>query len=173
MYCKRNSNQHRRLQVFETGSEDFMTGGWMRVLASAEQVRKERAGNGAGREGGSGDHPRCPPRRAAGGVPRRSLGLSRRRKAPVGSSCPSACHGCAVACIGQPPPPSALGPGPCVGLLARFGARGCGGAAHLGCSWPGFGPVWPRAAARAVTHFGPYSSGVAIASGPGLGGSSP
>ena len=41
---KRNSNQHRRLQVFETGSEDFMTGGWVRVLASAEQVRKERAG---------------------------------------------------------------------------------------------------------------------------------
>ena len=30
--------------------------------------------------------------------------------ATVGSDCPSACHGCAVACIGQPPPPSALGP---------------------------------------------------------------
>ncbi|MFN7899906.1 MAG: hypothetical protein ACK5N0_09630 [Synechococcaceae cyanobacterium] len=28
----------------ETGHEDFMTGGWVRVLVSAEQVRKERAG---------------------------------------------------------------------------------------------------------------------------------
>ena len=41
--------QHQRLlrqglQVFETGSEDFMTGGWVRVLASAEQVRKDRPG---------------------------------------------------------------------------------------------------------------------------------
>ncbi len=44
LYYERNSNRHRRLQVFETGSEDFMTGGWVRVLASAEQVRKERAG---------------------------------------------------------------------------------------------------------------------------------
>ena len=44
LYYERNSNQHRRLQVFETGSEDFMTGGWVRVLASAEQVRKERPG---------------------------------------------------------------------------------------------------------------------------------
>ena len=43
LYYERNTNQHRRLQVFETGSEDFMTGGWVRVLASAEQVRKERA----------------------------------------------------------------------------------------------------------------------------------
>ena len=33
LYYERNSNQHRRLQVFETGSEDFMTGGWVRVLA--------------------------------------------------------------------------------------------------------------------------------------------
>jgi hypothetical protein len=55
LYYERNSNQHRRLKVFETGSEDFMTGGWVRVLATAEQVRKERA---------------------AGGVPRRPLGLS-------------------------------------------------------------------------------------------------
>jgi hypothetical protein len=44
LYYERNSNRHRRLQVFETGSEDFMTGGWVRELASAEQVRKERAG---------------------------------------------------------------------------------------------------------------------------------
>jgi hypothetical protein len=44
LYYERNSNRHRRLQAFETGSEDFMTGGWVRVLASAEQVRKERPG---------------------------------------------------------------------------------------------------------------------------------
>ncbi len=44
LYYERNSNRHRRLQVFETGSEDFMTGGWVRVLATAEQVRKERPG---------------------------------------------------------------------------------------------------------------------------------
>jgi hypothetical protein len=36
LYDERNSNQHRRLQVFETGSEGFMTGGWVRVLATAE-----------------------------------------------------------------------------------------------------------------------------------------
>jgi len=42
LYYERNSNQLRRLQAFETGSEDFMTGGWVRVLASAAQVRKER-----------------------------------------------------------------------------------------------------------------------------------
>ena len=46
LYFEGNSNQQRRLQVFETGSEDFMTGGWVRVLASAEQVRKERPGMG-------------------------------------------------------------------------------------------------------------------------------
>ena len=44
LYYERNNNQHRRLQVFETGSEDFITGGLVRVLASAEQVRKERPG---------------------------------------------------------------------------------------------------------------------------------
>ena len=52
LYCERNSNRHRRLQAFETGCEDFMTGGWVRVLASAEQVRKERPGMEQGaREG--------------------------------------------------------------------------------------------------------------------------
>ena len=44
LYYERNSSRHRRLQAFETGSEDFMTGGWVRVLASAEQVCKERGG---------------------------------------------------------------------------------------------------------------------------------
>ena len=44
LYYERNSNRYRQLQAFETGSEDLMTGGWVRVLASAEQVRTERAG---------------------------------------------------------------------------------------------------------------------------------
>ena len=44
LYYERNNNQHRRLEPFEMDSGDFMTGGWVRVLASAEQVRKERAG---------------------------------------------------------------------------------------------------------------------------------
>ena len=52
LYYERNSGQHRRLQAFETGCEDFMTGGWVRVLASAAQVRKERPGmEQAAREG--------------------------------------------------------------------------------------------------------------------------
>ena len=33
-YYERSSNRHRRLQAFETGSEDFMTGGWVRVLVT-------------------------------------------------------------------------------------------------------------------------------------------
>jgi hypothetical protein len=44
LYYERKSNRHRRLQAFETGSEEMMTGGWVRVLASAGQVQKERAG---------------------------------------------------------------------------------------------------------------------------------
>jgi hypothetical protein len=43
LYYERNCNRYRRLQAFETGSEAVMTGGWVRVLASAEQLRKERA----------------------------------------------------------------------------------------------------------------------------------
>ena len=35
---QRSSNRQRRLQAFETGHEDLITGGWVRVLASAEQV---------------------------------------------------------------------------------------------------------------------------------------
>lgn len=42
LYYERNSQRHRRLQAFETGSEDLMTGGWVRVLVSADQVRRER-----------------------------------------------------------------------------------------------------------------------------------
>lgn len=117
LYYERNSNQHRRLQAFETGSEDFMTGGWVRVLATAEQVRKERPGMERAATAG----------RAAGGVPGRSLGLSNRRRAPVGDGRPSACHGCAVACIGQPLPPSA--PGPVGGWRAGLPSPGCGSGA--------------------------------------------
>ena len=43
LYYERNSQRHRRLQAFETGSEDLMTGGWVRVLVSADQVGRERA----------------------------------------------------------------------------------------------------------------------------------
>ncbi len=39
------------------------------------------------------------------------LQACRHRRASVGSVRPSTCHGCAVACIGQPPPPSAPWPG--------------------------------------------------------------
>ena len=39
----------------------------------------------------------------------------------------------------------------------------------LAGSWPGYRPVSPRAAARAVTFFGPYFPGVAISSGFGAG----
>ena len=43
LYYERNCNRYRRLQAFETGSEAMMTGGWVRALASAEQLRKELA----------------------------------------------------------------------------------------------------------------------------------
>ena len=60
------------------------------------------------------------------------------RRAPVGSGRPSACHGCAVACIGQPPPPSA--PGPVWGRWAQLFSRGCGGAAAFSRDGPGGRP---------------------------------
>ena len=41
--CLWGSQRHRRLQAFETSSEDLMTGGWVRVLVSADQVGRERA----------------------------------------------------------------------------------------------------------------------------------
>ncbi|MFM7754227.1 MAG: hypothetical protein ACKO58_07540 [Cyanobium sp.] len=44
LYYERRSNQHRRLQQFETGHEDVMTGGWVRVLVSAEQRQRDRIG---------------------------------------------------------------------------------------------------------------------------------
>jgi hypothetical protein len=44
LYYERSSNRHRRLQAFETGHEGFLTAGWVRVLATAEQVQRERPG---------------------------------------------------------------------------------------------------------------------------------
>jgi hypothetical protein len=76
LYYERNSNRHRRLQAFETGSEDFMTGGW----ASARQRRAGAQGthrHGAGCQGWPGKDPRHAQGRAAGGVPGCSLGLNR------------------------------------------------------------------------------------------------
>ena len=60
------------------------------------------------------------------------------RRAPVGSGRPSACHGCAVACIGQPPPPSA--PGPMRGWWAQPLSRSCGGTAAFSREGPGVRP---------------------------------
>jgi hypothetical protein len=72
------------------------------------------------------------------------------RRAPVGGGRPSACHGCAVACIGQPPPPSA--PGPVLGWQAGLSSRGCGGAALTRIDWAEVKPSFPRAAARPAGH---------------------
>jgi hypothetical protein len=44
LYYERRTNRHRRLGQFETGHEDFMTGGWVRVLVSAEQRQRDRFG---------------------------------------------------------------------------------------------------------------------------------
>ena len=44
LYYERSSNEHRRLQAFETGYEELMTGGWVRVLVTPEQLERERAG---------------------------------------------------------------------------------------------------------------------------------
>jgi hypothetical protein len=73
------------------------------------------------------------------------LRVCRHRRASVGDGRPSACHGCAVACIGQPPPPSAPWPG--------------------GMGWV-VGPVWgPRLRWRGASWLaggrGPARSGLA------------
>lgn len=52
LYYERSSNRHRRLQAFETGHEDFMTGGWVRVLATPQQLERERAGMEQAASGG-------------------------------------------------------------------------------------------------------------------------
>ena len=44
LYYEPISNRRWRLQAFETGHEDFMTDGWVRVLATAEQAQRERSG---------------------------------------------------------------------------------------------------------------------------------
>jgi hypothetical protein len=74
--------------------------------------------------------------------PSRAARLYGRRRAPVVSGRPSACHGCAVACIGQPPPPSA--PGPVWG-----GGHGCSPAAAVAGRSPALmGKGRPRVSSR-------------------------
>jgi hypothetical protein len=80
--------------------------------------------------------------------------------AAVGSGRPSACHGCAVACIGQPPPPSA--PGPVWGWRAGQLSRGCGGRAFARINGAEVGPRPPRAAARLAGHSGLNLAGLLI-----------
>ena len=69
------------------------------------------------------------------------LRVCRHRRASVGDGRPSACHGCAVACIGQPPPPSA--PGPVLGWRAAPLSRGCGGRAFARVDGAGVMPQVP------------------------------
>ena len=38
LYYERNSHRHRHLQAFETGSEDMMTGGWVRIHGTHREV---------------------------------------------------------------------------------------------------------------------------------------
>jgi len=64
--------------------------------------------------------------------------IRRIRKAPVVSGRPSACHGYAVACIGQPPPPSA--PGPVWRWPAEPLSRDCGGRAFARVDGEGEAP---------------------------------
>ena len=42
--CQLHTRPANFIVAGQKGSEDFITGGWVRVLASAEQVRKERTG---------------------------------------------------------------------------------------------------------------------------------
>ena len=82
------------------------------------------------------------------------------RRAPVGDGRPSACHGCAVACIGQPPPPSA--PGPVLGWRAGPLSRGCGGRAAASREGAG---VWPQMSSRdcaGVGRFGAIQAALVI-----------
>ena len=82
----------------------------------------------------------------------KSSRICRRRRAPAGSGWPSMCHGCAVACSGQPPPPSA--PGPVVRWRAKLLSRGCGGRARVPVDRGEVSPKFPRAAARPAEYSG-------------------
>ena len=73
------------------------------------------------------------------------LRVCRHRRAPVGSGSPSACHGCAVACIGQPPPPSAPWPG---GMCWVAGPVCYPRLRWRGASWLQLAGVWPGLASR-------------------------
>ena len=44
LYYERSSNRHRRLQAFETGYEELITGGWVRVVVTPQQLERERGG---------------------------------------------------------------------------------------------------------------------------------
>jgi len=55
-----------------------------------------------------------------------------------------------VACIGQPPPPSAQGP--VLGWWALLLSRGCGGRAFARADGEAVGPKFSRAAARSAGH---------------------
>ena len=77
LYYERSSNEHWRLQAFETGHEAFMTGGWVPVLASAAQVSRERARMEQAALARAGHDPWQPPGVAAGGVPGRALEMGK------------------------------------------------------------------------------------------------
>jgi hypothetical protein len=81
LYYERNSNQHRRLQAFETGSVHDR---WLGTGAGQRRAGPQGASwHGACRKSWPGEDPWLPPGCAAGGVPGRSLGLSNRHRAPV------------------------------------------------------------------------------------------
>jgi len=88
------------------------------------------------------------------------LQACRQRRASVGDGRPSACHGCAVACIGQPPPPSA--PGPVLGWLAGPLSRGCGGRAAASRRGAGVGPQVSSRDCADVGRLGAYLAALVI-----------
>ena len=126
---------------------------WRRVFGPPVPRMLSR---GAGRHVLPREDPWNPPGLAAGGVPRPSLRLSSHRRSPVGDGRPSACHGFAVACIGQPPPPSA--PGPVLGWLARPLSRGCGGRAAASRRVVG---VRPKISSRDCAGVGRFGANLA------------
>jgi hypothetical protein len=88
------------------------------------------------------------------------LQACRHRRAPVSDGCPSACHGYAVACIGQPPPPSA--PGPVWGWRAGLLSRGCGGRAAGSRRGAGVRPKIASRGCAGVDRLGTYLAALVI-----------
>ena len=150
-----------------------MTGGWVRVLASAEQVRKERAGMKLAAKAGL-VRSTAPTEAccwwscsAFPGAEQTPQGSSRQRPS---FSVPRLCRGVhrpAAAALRTLARGHVLGGWPGLWPAAAVARL------LLAGSWPGFGPVWPRAAARAFTPSGSYLPGVAIGSGLALGRSAP